>query len=331
MDVGGQTVISWTLPAMSTGDRLWRSFMVQVDPSLVSGTLIVNDDYRTVWTDVALITTTITQTYIMSNTGEPVITVVRDVGLIDSFKTVTPTAVLPGPANVLTYVVHIANTSPVPLSGVQVHDLLPWEVSTYQRDAVASSGTVFSDIVSIDWSGSVGALSEELITFTVKVDPGYEGPVINTAVITHSSLSADVIVQAVAYVTDDPVLNITKSASPDPVDIGDELLYTIHVGNQGQQATELVVVDALPMGTSYVPFSASGNGQLIGNEVTWSFPVLPGGDEQTLSFRVRVDTFPQVVNADYQVSCSEGVTSFGVPVVTSVTRGGLLFMPIITR
>jgi len=331
MDVGGQTVVSWTLPSLSTGERLGRSYVVQVDPDLVSGTLIVNDDYWTVWKDIAYISSTITQTYVMSNTGDPVTTMVRDIGLIDSFKTVTPTALLPGPSNVLTYVVHIANSSPTSLYGVQVHDLLPWEVSTYQRDAVASSGTVVSDIVSVDWSGDVGALSEELITFTVKIDPGYEGPVTNTAVITHSSLSADVVVQAVAYVTDDPVLSITKSASPDPVDFGDELLYTIHVANLGQQATELAVTDMLPSGTSFVPYSASGNGQMVGDVVTWSFPVLPGGEQQSLSFRVRANIFPEIVNQDYQVTCSEGVTSHGAPLVTQVTRSGSLFLPIVTR
>lgn len=323
----GKTVVSWTLPSMSPGDILFRSYAVQVDPGLISGTRIVNDDYHTQWSDVGAL---ITETYVLSHTGEPVTTIVQEVGLIDSFKTVTPTWSLPGPANVLTYVVHIANSSPVPLSGVQVHDQLPWEVSTYQRDAVASSGEVISDIVSLDWTGDVGPLSEELITFTVMVDPGYEGTVTNTAVITHSSLSAPVVVQAVAYITDDPVLQITKSASPDPVDYGGELLYTIQVTNLGQQATELEVVDTLPAGTTFVPYSASGNGQLVGNQVVWSFPVLKPGETQTLSFRVIVHAFQEVINAEYWVSCSEGVTTYGEPLVTRVNMRNL-YLPLISR
>ena len=55
----------------------------------------------------------------------------------------------------------------MPLTGVRFHDLLPWQVSTYQRDAVASSGVLISDIVSVDWLGNVAPLSEELVTFTV--------------------------------------------------------------------------------------------------------------------------------------------------------------------
>jgi uncharacterized repeat protein (TIGR01451 family) len=160
----------------------------------------------------------------------------------------------------------------------------------------------------------------------VLVDPGYEGPVTNTAVITHSSLSAPVRVQAVAYITDDPVLQISKSASPDPVPYGDELLYTIRIANLGQQATELVVADTIPAGTSFVPYSASGNGQLVGSQVKWSFPVLPAGATQELSFRVYVNAYLEVINADYWVACHEGVTSYGEPVVTRVAYN-MLFLP----
>jgi uncharacterized repeat protein (TIGR01451 family) len=316
-EVGGQTVISWTLPSMSPGDRLFRSYAVQVDPDLISGTLIVNDDYFTTWSDIGA---EITETLTLSNSGKPVTTVVREVGLVDSSKTVTPTWALPGPDNVLTYVVHIANSSHTPLSGVKVYDLLPWEASTYQRDAAASAGSVISDIVSIDWSGSIGPLSEELVTFTVRVDPQYEGPVTNTAVISHSSLSTPVVVQAVAYITDDPVLQIKKTAAPDPVPYGAELLYTIRVANLGQQATELVVEDGIPVDTTYVPYSASGNGQLVGDQVRWSFPVLQPGEVRELSFRVRVHASKEVVNDSYWVTCSEGVTSHGKPLVTRVLQ-----------
>ena len=93
-EISGTAVVSWTLPAMGPGDRLARSYVVQVDPGLVSGTpLIINDDYRTSWSDIDL-----TSTLVLSHTGEPVTTVVREVGLIDSFKTVSPTWATPGPS-----------------------------------------------------------------------------------------------------------------------------------------------------------------------------------------------------------------------------------------
>ncbi len=276
-EMTGTTTVSWTLPAMSPGDRLNRWYSVQVDENLVSGTLIVNDDYWTSGRTLAPTTTTLTTTFVLSNTGEPVTTVVKEVGLINSYKTVTPIMALPGENQLLTYTVHVVNTSSDLLTGVKVYDLMPWQMSTYQRNAVTTGGQVISDIVSLDWTGDVPPLSEQLITFTVLVDPYYSGPVTNTAFITHESLLDEVVVQAVAYVTDKPVLRISKSASPDPVEIGGELVYTIRVENIGQQATELQVFDTLPNNTEFVPFSASGNGQLSAGQVFWSFPVLPAG------------------------------------------------------
>jgi len=325
--IGEQTVISWTLPALSTGERVWRSFSVQVDNDLLSGTELINADYYTLWHEDE-----ITETFYLSNTGQPVTTVVKEVGLIDSYKSVVPELARPGPTNVLTYVVHVVNSSLIDLQDVQVHDLLPWEDSTYQRDAVASSGQIISDIVSIDWSGDVSALSSERITFTVLADPYFEGAITNTAVIQHPSLREDFVVEAVAYITNDPVLQITKSASPDPVLLGNELLYSIKVLNLGQQASNLDIWDTLPENTSYVANSANTNGKLVGDQVHWELPVLLPGESYQLTFLVTVLEGEQVINSDYWVTCAEGVTATGQPVITAVTRKNTkVFLPIVIR
>jgi uncharacterized repeat protein (TIGR01451 family) len=309
--IGAETVISWTLPEMSPGDLLQRTFAVRVDEGLVSGTEIINADYMVTWYEEQISGT-------LSGVGAPVVTVVRDIGLIDSFKTVTPTFASPGPGNVLTYVVNVVNTSPMDLHGVQVHDTLPWADSTYQRDAIASSGSVISDIVSIDWSGDVMAYSAEQITFTVLVDSSFEGAITNTAVITHPSLAEEVVVSAVAYITDDPVLEIHKVDSPDPVNFGADLLYTIYVTNLAQQATALVVTDTIPQQTEYLVGSASAGGQLVGDTLFWNLPVLRSNETAALTFRVTVLGGSQIINAAYGVTCAEGVSARGAPVVTAV-------------
>jgi len=325
--IDDQTVISWTLPALSPGDTVNRSFTVLVDSDLLSGTEIINADYRTLWHE-----NEITETIYISNTGQPITTVVKEVGLIDSFKSVMPALARPGPTNVLTYVINVVNSSLVDLTNVQVHDLLPWEDSTYQRDAVASSGQIISDIVSIDWTGNVSALSSERITFTVLVDPNFEGAITNTAVIQHQSLREDVLVDAVAYITNDPILQITKSASPDPVLIGNELLYSIGIANLGQQATNLNVWDALPENIVYKTGSASTGGKLVGDQVQWKLPVLLPGEIRMLTFRVTVLEGKQVVNSNYGVNCMEGVTATGEPVITTVTqKSSNVYLPLIIR
>jgi len=254
------------------------------------------------------------------------------VGLVDSYKEVNPTLLRPGVGHVLTYVVHVVNSSGVDLFNVGLNDMLPWESTTYQRDAIASAGDVFSDIVSIQWIGDVAAFSEERITFTVQVDDYFEGAITNTVVITHPSLNGDVVREAVTYVTNDPVLEITKHATPSPVVRGNELLYTIHVTNLGQQASVLVVTDTVPINTQYVPGSATAGGQLVGGQVQWSLPVLEPGQDVYLNFRVVVLEGEQVVNDDYGVTCSEGVSAKGEPVVTPIiTLFNRIFLPTLLK
>jgi len=322
-DLNGRTVISWTLPAMSPGDRLYRYFSVLLDSDLISGTQIVNRDYRTVWHDVDATT-------VFSNTGVPVTTTVKEVGLVDSFKTVTPTLLSPGPGQTLTFTLHVVNSSPIPLYDVKLYDIFPWEHSTYQRDAIATAGQIISDIVSLDWEGDVAPFDSELITFSVLVDADYEGAITNTATITHPGLRVPVVISTEAQVTEKPVLAISKTAAPDPVGVGEELLYTIHVQNLGQMASALVVTDTLPANTAYVPGSATAGGQLVGDELQWTFPLLEPNEVRTLSFAVEVLGGRQIVNEAYGVTCAEGVTAFGEPVYTDV-RLRYVFLPLLLR
>jgi uncharacterized repeat protein (TIGR01451 family) len=290
-----------------------------VDNDLVSGTQIVNN-YRVGWWEDE-------DGKFFENPGQPVTTTVQEVGLIDSYKEVTPTLAFPGSGNVFTYYLHIVNSSHLSLTGVTVYDLLPWQFSTYQRDAVASAGQIVSDIVSIRWDGDVGAFSSEIVTFTVLVDPDYQGPITNTAVISHPDLLSEVIVQAVAYITEKPVLQITKSASPDPVEKNGDLLYTIRVVNLGQQATSLVITDTVPASTDYI-----AGGELEGDQVRWETPVLKSGDSRTFVFQVTVGSGFQVVNEQYAVRCAEGVVAVGAPVITRISGGGrLVYLPLVLR
>jgi uncharacterized repeat protein (TIGR01451 family) len=321
--VSDTTVVSWTLPAMSPGDQLARSYVVQVDTDLVSGTQIINDDYWTTWWKER------TKEF-LHNSGSPVTTTVKEVGLIDSYKLVEPALSLPGPDNILTYTVHVVNTGPYPLSGVTLYDWLPWQSSTYQRDASASAGSIISDIVSFEWTGDVAAFSEEVITATVLVDEDFSGALTNTAVISHPTLLNEVTVEAVAYVTDRPILGISKRATFIQAQPDEQLQYAIEVVNNGQEAVGLVVTDTIPAKTTYVAGSASGSGQLTGDEVRWEFPVLAPGEKRILTFRVTVDGPGQIVNDDYAVRSAGGGSAYGAPVVVGVEEsGGDVFLPLI--
>jgi uncharacterized repeat protein (TIGR01451 family) len=322
--VSDTTIVSWTLPPMSPGDRFYRSYVVQVDSDLVSGTQIVNDDYRSAWYKADDVS-------ILSHAGLPVTTTVREVGLIDSFKVVTPVLSLPGAGNILTYTVHVVNSGAFSLSDVTVYDWLPWQSSTYQRDAIASAGSVVSDIVSVEWTGDVAPFSEEVITLTVLVDDDFTGALTNTAVISHSTLSDEVVVEAVAYITEQPVLGISKSARVVQLEPERQIQYTIQVKNVGQEATGLVVTDTIPAGTTYVAGSASGGGQLVGGQVRWVFPVLAPGQTRVLVFRVVAGRFGSIVNSDYAVSSAEGEWARGLPVTVQIRLGGVYLPLVVTQ
>jgi uncharacterized repeat protein (TIGR01451 family) len=322
-------VISWTLPAFGTGEQIAepRQFAVRVDDDLVSGTKIVNSTYIAgAWE--------FEDERFFINWGEPVTTAVLEIGLIDSYKKVTPTLSSPGPGNVLTYTLHIVNSSPLSLTNVTVYDELPWESSTYQRDAVVSAGQVTSDIVSIRWKGDVAGLSSEVVTFTVAVDDDYQGPVTNTAVISHADLLNEVIVHAVAYVTDEPVLRITKLDSPDPVQENGVLHYRIIVSNLGQQATGLVISDTVPANTEIITDSITAGGEFdaASGQVQWESDFLKPGRTRTFEFDVTVEDGDEVINAWYSVRCAEGVTAQGKPVVTRITDGKKrIYLPVVMR
>jgi uncharacterized repeat protein (TIGR01451 family) len=330
--------ISWTLPAFGTGERIEpRTFAVRVDGDLVSGTKLVNDLYIARWYENDRVTETlssgevITLTGWFSNAGPPVTTTVKEVGLIDSYKKVTPSVASPGSDNVLTYTVHVVNSSPVPLRNVMLYDVLPWQASTYQRDAFASAGQVVSDIISIRWTGDVSPFSSEVITLTTLVDEDYQGPLTNTATITHPDLLNEVNVTAVAYVTDEPVLEISKRASRNQVERGRTLRYTIRVVNRGQQATELVITDTLPQNTEYVP--GSGGKLVGGEELRWTASTLEPAESRESGFAVTVtqESGREVVNDRYGVTCNEGVTALGEPVVTKITGRGRVYLPLVLK
>jgi uncharacterized repeat protein (TIGR01451 family) len=169
-----------------------------------------------------------------------------------------------------------------------------------------------------------------VITFTVLVDEGFQGVITNTAVISHADLAQEVVIGTVAYVTDKPVFAIGKRASPDPVERGAELSYEITVWNLGQRATGLVITDAIPVNTTYVPDSVNLQGELVGNELQWHIPTMDTGESRTFRFRVTVGEGERVLNDLYGVQAN-GVLKMGPPVYTTISRGRGVYLPLVVR
>jgi uncharacterized repeat protein (TIGR01451 family) len=93
-------------------------------------------------------------------------------------------------------------------------------------------------------------------------------------------------------------LSITKTAQADPVTVGNNIVYTINVLNQGpDDVSNATVTDSIPAGTSYVSATVTpgtcGEG---GGVVTCSIPTLPSGVGTTITLTLQADVAGQVTN-----------------------------------
>ncbi len=90
----------------------------------------------------------------------------------------------------------------------------------------------------------------------------------------------------------EPVLVLTKSASPLSVSLGDEVTFTMlidHTAASHADAYDVTIVDTLPAGLTYVPGSASIPPTVAGQTLTFSVGTLTlVTDNITITYRARV-------------------------------------------
>jgi uncharacterized repeat protein (TIGR01451 family) len=108
------------------------------------------------------------------------------------------------------------------------------------------------------------------------------------------------------------------------VQSGDVLTYFIDIENVGSlAASNTVVVDPVPAGTSYVAGSCTtpqGSCGLVGGNVEWQLGTVPVGPVLTLTFQVQVNPPPlppgEIANFGYYVDSDQTDPVFGDPVST---------------
>ena len=177
----------------------------------------------------------------------------------------------------LTYTLTITNNGPSTAVNVVVTDTYPVGFSFVSATPTPDTGTnnkwTFPSLAS-------GASQTITITGTVTVAGG---TITNTASVTSSTNDSNyannVASQSttVATVAD---VSITKSDSPDPVNSGDTLTYTLTIHNAGPStATSVVVTESYPAGFSFVSATLTPD---IGTNNKWTFPTLASGANQTI-------------------------------------------------
>jgi uncharacterized protein len=196
-----------------------------------------------------------------NETGTAATTVVSSADLTVT-KTDTPDPVTAG--NDMTYTITVNNAGPSNAATVQLTDAVPANttfVSFTQPGGWSCSDPGAGNTGNVTCTNASLGLGNAVFTLVVNVNPGTaDGTIIqNDAVVTSatSDPDGDLTGTATTTVATSANLTVTKTDSPDPVDAGSNLTYTISVLNAGpSSASTVALTDAVPADTTFVSVSA---------------------------------------------------------------------------
>jgi uncharacterized repeat protein (TIGR01451 family) len=247
-------------------------------------------------------------------------------------KADSPDPVVSG--NTLTYTITANNNGPGASNNVVVTDPIP--VGTTFIACTASQGTCSGPSVGTDGTvtgnfGTIGSPGFATLTIQVNVTAAAGVTFTNGAVVTSSTpdtnnanntATASTTVSSSAQAD----VAVTKSDSPDPVTVGNDLTYTMTVTNNGPStANDIVLSDSLPTGTTFVscvstvgvcsgpPVGSSG----VATATIGSLPNL-GTATVTLVVNVTAGAGSTITNAA-EVTASTADSNLSNNTATSVT------------
>jgi uncharacterized repeat protein (TIGR01451 family) len=192
---------------------------------------------------------------------------------------------------VMTYTIQVGNYGAVPATGVELTDLLDPD-TTYTGGALANHGTLDDSVGAmgvITWTGNVTYAEPLMLTIPVAATGGC-GVVTNTAIVTHTSLGAELQDAAATALYSEP-MEVDKSG-PFTATTGSVVEMQI-VLSSTVYAPGTVVTDAIPVGMEYAGNLQASDGvawyDLGDDAVYWTTAVpilqMPG---ITITFDVTV-------------------------------------------
>ncbi|VAW36178.1 internalin, putative [hydrothermal vent metagenome] len=189
------------------------------------------------------------------------------------------------PNATVTYMLTVTNNSANAATGVMVVDTLPAGLDYVSNTCGASQagGTVTWNIGNLAANASVSC---DLVTTVVG-----NGNISNTASASSNEPDNNSTDNSATAVISGPAavdLSMTKTASaPDPLSVGDTIVYTLVVNsvNTGA-ATGVVVTDDLPAGVTYV--SNSCGATVVGTMLTWNIGNLGAGSSVNCNITVTL-------------------------------------------
>lgn len=258
-----------TTPAVGAGGTVYcykSSFTVAQSPAVFTVVAKVKDTVLggTNIYNSAEVATTATDTNQTNNLSADVQTTVDDTSDVLITKTDAPDPVLAG--GNITYTITVDNLGPDAAADVDWTDELPDDVTFVSlstpagwnctKPAVGATGDIYCAKVAL-----LSVATPSVFTLVVKADQFATGGTVisNTAVATTSTYdksSANNSATAETTITSVADLGITKEDSPDPVQPGGNITYTITVTNDGpDSAPNASWTDTLPSNVTFVSLS----------------------------------------------------------------------------
>ena len=306
----GTNNTTWTILNAPPGVKHYINITVRVNETVANGTILTNyvnvtsdqdfEHNHTIYTEVV---------------GAPALSIT---------KYAWPNPV--SPRGNLTYTLYYANFGGDNATNTTLNDTLPPQVTFISASPVPTNTS--NDNHTLFWDiGDLPRNDTRTITINVSVNcPLPDG----TILVNNVSLSADEVetVNDTAKTTVDstPRLEIVKLDSPDPVQVGGQLNYTIYVNNTGcANATNVTVTDVVAMANvTFVNSDPSPN--ISGNNTwTWTNSSIAPGESWQITLTVQVDTLPlDGILFDFvNVTCDQNVKA-DKWVLTNVTSPNIV-------
>src|SRR4030066_1348461 len=230
------------------------------------------------------------------------------------------------PGDPLTYTVQASNYGSVTAYGVVITDVLPSDLTL---DGIPTPAPDIQNGQTLVWTslGPIPPDGSAIIHIPVRINikTPYGAFLHNNMAVEYTNLVGHLYAIQTASDTTTvtaPLFTVSKSASPDPVFVGQPIVYTIAYANIGTAgATNGVITDTVPLSTTYQ--SCSGAPCSINSGlVTWQVGDIPENSDGTVSFTVLVDDSllkgSVISNDNYGIISDQTYFLAGTPVTTLV-------------
>jgi len=219
-------------------------------------------------------------------------------------KTSTPNPVQVN--STLTYTLTVTNDGPDEATGVTVTDILP---ASFTIGTITPSQGTCNPLVGTTLTCNLGTIANGgNATVTIETTPTQTGVIANTAVVsgdqpdpdpTDNSSTESTTVEGSAGEPSDADLSVSKTSSPNPVIVNQNLTYSIAVSNLGPDpVTDAEVVDTLPGDVTFVSANPEqGSCNEAAGVVTCAIGAMDPGDSVVITLTVTPTAIGDAVNS----------------------------------